>query len=103
MTPIVRRLLLFILLLEMAGTLVELVLLEHDEDFNQWIPLVLLTVGIVTFGLAAVRPTAQVIRALQIIMAFFISPAWSAWCCISRPIWNSRPSSIHRRRAWRCG
>ena len=48
MTPIVRRLILCILLIGMVGSLVELVLLDHDEDLNQWIPLVLLTVGIDT-------------------------------------------------------
>ncbi len=72
MTDTVRRLLLVILLIGMVGSLVELVLLEHDEDLNQWIPLVLLTAGIATSVLAATRPSARVIRVLQILMAFFI-------------------------------
>jgi hypothetical protein len=72
MTPTVRRLILFILLIGMAGSLVELVLLEHDEDLNQWIPLVLLTAGIVVFAWAGARPEANVIRVLQVLMAFFI-------------------------------
>ena len=72
MSEPVRRLLFFILLLGMAGTLVELVLLSHDEDINQWIPLVLLVLGIVAIGWAAVRPSPSVIRLLQMVMALFI-------------------------------
>jgi hypothetical protein len=72
MSEPVRRFLFFILLLGMAGTLVELVLLAHDEDINQWIPLVLLALGIIASGWTAVRPSPAVIRLLRIVMAFFI-------------------------------
>jgi hypothetical protein len=72
MTDTVRRFVLAILLIGMIGSLVELVLLEHDEDLNQWIPLVLLSTGILGFVFATVRPGSQVIRFLQILMAFFI-------------------------------
>jgi hypothetical protein len=72
MTDSVRRFVLVILLIGMIGSLVELILLDHDEDLNQWIPLVLLSTGILAFLLAAVRPASQVIRFLQILMAFFI-------------------------------
>lgn len=37
-----------ILLLGFAGTLAELVLLEHYEDFKQYIPLVLLTLSVLS-------------------------------------------------------
>ena len=56
----------------MAGTLVELVLLAHDEDINQWIPLVLLVLGILASGWTGVRPSPSVIRLMRIVMAFFI-------------------------------
>ena len=46
---VVRKVLLALVLLEMAGTTTELVLLEHTEDIRQWIPLVLLAVGFVAF------------------------------------------------------
>jgi hypothetical protein len=72
MIPTVRRFVLYILLIGMIGSLVELVLLDHDEDLNQWIPLVLLSAGILAFSFAAVRPGSHVIRFLQILMAFFI-------------------------------
>jgi hypothetical protein len=72
MSDAVRRFVLAILLLGMIGSLVELVLLEHDEDLNQWIPLVLLGLGILGFAAAALRPGPPVIRFLQILMGFFI-------------------------------
>jgi hypothetical protein len=72
MTDTSRRLILFILLLGMVGTLVELVLLAHDEDVNQWIPLVLLALGTLSMVWAAIRPARRVIRLVQILMAFFI-------------------------------
>jgi hypothetical protein len=72
MSESVRRFILFILFIGMIGSLVELVLLDHDEDLNQWIPLVLLTGGIIAFAWAAARPNAGTIRLLQILMGFFI-------------------------------
>jgi len=51
---------------------VELVLLAHDEDVNQWIPLVLLALGTLSMVWAAIRPARRVIRLVQILMAFFI-------------------------------
>ena len=41
----VRRILLAILALGMAGSLTELILLKHTEDLIQWVPLVLLGAG----------------------------------------------------------
>jgi hypothetical protein len=72
MTNAVRRFVLAILFLGMIGSLVELVLLDHDEDVNQWIPLVLLAASIVTFAWAAVRPSAGVIRGARVLMVFFL-------------------------------
>jgi hypothetical protein len=72
MSDTVRRFVLAILLLGMIGSLVELVLLEHDEDLNQWIPLVLLGLGILGFAAVAAWPALPLIRFLQILMAFFV-------------------------------
>jgi hypothetical protein len=41
----VRRILLAIVALGMAGTLTELILLKHTEDLFQWVPLALLGAG----------------------------------------------------------
>ena len=41
MTDTARRILLAILLLGVAGIIAELLLLGHDEDFYQWIPIAL--------------------------------------------------------------
>jgi hypothetical protein len=51
-----RTRLLAILLFGMAGTGTELILIGHDEDAWQWIPLVLLGIGILTtVGMLATR------------------------------------------------
>jgi hypothetical protein len=52
----VRRFLLAILLLGMGGTAVELLLLKHDEDAFQLVPLVLLGLGLAAVAWHALRP-----------------------------------------------
>lgn len=42
----VRKILLAVLAVGMAGSLAELILLQHDEDLYQWIPLALLGGGL---------------------------------------------------------
>ena len=69
----VRRLLLAILLLGMSGTAVELLLLKHDEDRIQLIPLVLLAAGLVAVIAHAVRPSATTAGAIQVTMAAFVA------------------------------
>jgi hypothetical protein len=55
-----RRLLIGLLLVGLVGTLTELLLIGHDEDLWQFIPLVILGVAIVTtLGMVATRATAQ--------------------------------------------
>jgi hypothetical protein len=67
-----RRLLLAILLLGMTGTAVELLLLDHDEDFTQLIPLVLLVLGGgVALWNAGVRSRGSVL-AIHVVMALFV-------------------------------
>jgi hypothetical protein len=61
-----------ILLLGMAGSLTELLLLEHDEDFNQWIPIVLLASGLLWLVNTHLRPTLGSVRLWQVLMALFI-------------------------------
>jgi hypothetical protein len=75
MTPLraVRRFLCVILILGMAGTAVELLLLKHDEDRIQLIPLVLLAAGLVAVVAHALRPSAASAGAIQVTMAAFVA------------------------------
>lgn len=75
MTPIqaVRRFLGVILFLGMSGTAVELLLLKHDEDWIQLIPLVLLAAGLVAVIAHVVRPSARTAGAIQVTMAAFVA------------------------------
>jgi hypothetical protein len=75
MTPIqaVRRFLGVILFLGMSGTAVELLLLKHDEDWIQLIPLVLLAAGLVAVIAHVLRPSAGTAGAIQVTMAAFVA------------------------------
>lgn len=68
-----RRVLLGILLLGMAGTTTELLLLKHDEDATQLIPLILLGAGFAAVAWNALRRTRLSLNALQIVMVCFIA------------------------------
>ncbi len=50
-----RKILLGILAFGMIGTVTELILLKHSEDIYQWIPLVLLGVGLPVLAWQGVR------------------------------------------------
>ena len=66
----VRRILAAILLLGMTGTFAELLLLKHDEDAWQLIPLVLLGAGVVVVGwrmITGSTTSALVLRALMLL------------------------------------
>jgi hypothetical protein len=67
-----RRVLLAILLLGMVGTTTELLLLKHDEDATQLIPLILLGAGYAAVAWNALRRTRLSLTALQIVMVCFI-------------------------------
>lgn len=70
---IVRRWLLAILVMGMAGTAVELLLLQHTEGSIQLIPLVLLGLGLGSLAWHAVTPGRVNVRAVQIVMAAFVA------------------------------
>jgi hypothetical protein len=69
----VRRILLFVLLLGMLGTTIELLFLKHDEEALQLIPLVLLGAAFGAIVWHAVRPGRGSLGALQIMMVLFIA------------------------------
>ena len=66
-----RKILLVILLLGMAGTSVELLLLGHTEDLNQLIPLILLGLGFGAVGWNMVGRSRLSLRAVQLLMLGF--------------------------------
>ena len=69
----IRRVILGVLILGMGGLLAELLLIAHYEDSVQWLPLVLLAVGIfiVILDLALSRGWTQLI--LQLTMVLFVA------------------------------
>lgn len=69
---VVRRVLIVILVLAMAGILTELLLIEHFEDAWQLVPLVLLGLGLLVLGWHVFAPSGPSARAWGILMALFI-------------------------------
>jgi hypothetical protein len=72
MTDAARRILLAILVLGVIGITAELLLLNHIEDFNQWIPLALSGLTLLMSVVVAIKPTAAAIRAFQVLMLLLI-------------------------------
>lgn len=68
----IRALLLGLFLAASAGVLAELLLLEHFEDWEQWIPLALLGVGIAAGLRVAVRPSRRGLIGFRAVMAAFL-------------------------------
>jgi hypothetical protein len=61
-----------VLVLGLIGTVVELILLEHYEQALQFVPLVLIVMGVIALAWHAVRPDTASLRALQIVMGLFV-------------------------------
>ncbi len=70
---IIRRVLLAILLIGMAGTTVELILLKHDEEATQLIPLVLLGLAFLAIAWHAARPSVASVLTMQVMMVLFVA------------------------------
>jgi hypothetical protein len=73
-TPLstIRAMLLWTLLASTAGTLLELLLIGHDEMITQWAPLVLLGLGLAASVSALIAPHAATVRVLQVLMVAFV-------------------------------
>lgn len=67
-----RRILLAILILGVIGISIELLLLGHDEDFNQLIPLVLAGATIVLGVLVSLKPSSATVRLFQLLMLLLV-------------------------------
>jgi uncharacterized membrane protein len=70
---VIRRVLFVILLIGIVGTTIELLLLKHDEEATQLIPLVLLGLGFVTIVWHAARPTSASLMTMQLTMVLFVA------------------------------
>src|SRR3712207_6293959 len=69
----VRRILLFLVLLGVLGLVVELLLLGHTESATQFIPFVVLALGLGVTIWQMARPSRRSLRALQAVMLVFIA------------------------------
>ena len=70
---LLRRVLLWILVLGMAGTTAELLLLRHTEDTAQILPLGLLGAGYAAVGWNALRHSRVSVLLLQLLMVLFVA------------------------------
>ncbi len=70
---VIRRVLLAILLIGLAGTTIELLLLKHDEDLAQFIPLVLIGIAFVAVAWHELHRGKASLRLVQITMLLFIA------------------------------
>jgi hypothetical protein len=69
----VRVALLAVLLLGLVGSLVELLLIGHDEDTQQLIPVGLIAAGLLVVPWNLLRPSPGSIRVLQALMLLFVA------------------------------
>jgi len=69
---VIRRVLLAILLIGLVGTTTELLLLKHDEDPAQFIPLALIAMAFVAIGWLRLGRGTAGLRVFQTTMALFI-------------------------------
>jgi hypothetical protein len=69
----IRRILLWALVAGSSGTLLELLLIGHDEMATQLAPLVLLGLGILIAAWSLLAPRSASIRALQLLMVIFVA------------------------------
>lgn len=67
-----RRLLAAILLLGMLGTATELLLIEHDEEWLQVAPLIVIGIAIAMLMVVLIRPGAAFVRTLRVAMLLLI-------------------------------
>jgi hypothetical protein len=69
---LLRRWILGILVIALAGTVTELILLEHYEQVLQLVPLVLIVAAFAAMAWEVRSHTAASLRALEIVMALFV-------------------------------
>ena len=68
----IRRVLLAILIIGLVGTAAELLLLDHDEEAIQLVPLALIVIAFVAIAWHALDQGGASLRLFQIVMVLFI-------------------------------
>jgi hypothetical protein len=68
-----RTILIWTFIAGAAGTIVELLLIGHDESAAQFVPLVLLATGIVVGLAIVIAPATTSVRALKWLMVLFLA------------------------------
>ena len=68
-----RRAVTGLLAMALVGTGAELLLLEHYEDAWQFVPLVLIALGLLAMGWRAVRPGRASLRAFRVVMVLMVA------------------------------
>jgi hypothetical protein len=78
-TPLrtIRLALFSVLLIGMLGSGIELILLSHYEDWRQWLPVILILLGLSVSGWHAVRSTALSVRLLQALFICFMASGFA--------------------------
>jgi hypothetical protein len=69
----VRRILFVILVIGLTATAVELLLLQHDEDLVQFVPLVAIGLGLGGLGWHHFRASRASLLAVQVVMGLFLA------------------------------
>jgi len=70
---LLRRLMLGVMLVGIAGLMAELLLLEHYDGVWQWIPLVCLGAGFVASAAVWLRPSRGAVRVLRALSVVYIA------------------------------
>ena len=69
----VRDLVLAVIVLGMLGLTAELFLQEHTESWQQWIPFVVLGLGLAATAMVRIRPSRGTLRFFEVIMTSFLA------------------------------
>lgn len=67
-----RQLVLALVFIGIVGLETELALLRHAESFSQWIPHVVLIIGLISTVIVALRPVTTTLRVFQAVMVVFV-------------------------------
>jgi hypothetical protein len=68
-----RSLLLGVVLLGNAGLQAELLLLDHADSATQWIPHIVLSVGLLSIVLVYARPTPRILSVFRVVMLVIVA------------------------------
>jgi hypothetical protein len=68
----IRDFVLAVIVIGTVGLIAELLLQEHTESWQQWIPLVLLGLGLAATALVRMRPSRSTVMVFRLLMAAFL-------------------------------